>query len=103
VEVNNPRGQKQGEKKKTWRKKKREKNMEVVCSRLGLLKIASHAAKYASFAVNGLLIGTINQNVITVKDAIPLFHFNLSLSPFLDFALLTVNSFSFFSFFSFFF
>ena len=53
-------------------------------------KMLLHAAKYPWAAVNGLLLGTSNEQAVEVKDAVPLFH-TAVLAPMLEVAMLLVD------------
>lgn len=65
--------------------------------RTALLKIVLHAAKYATTAVNGVLIGTVSNPAsgqgpaVHVYDAIPLLHNFITLTPMLECALIQVG------------
>eukprot|EP01120_Amphizonella_sp_Union-15-10_P007926 TRINITY_DN2747_c0_g1_i1.p1 TRINITY_DN2747_c0_g1~~TRINITY_DN2747_c0_g1_i1.p1 ORF type:complete len:192 (-),score=30.52 TRINITY_DN2747_c0_g1_i1:28-603(-) len=53
-------------------------------------KLKLHATKYPSQAVNGLLIGTVKKDKVTIQEAFPLFHGNFCL-PMLEIALLQLE------------
>lgn len=52
------------------------------------IKIILHAAKYPHKAINGLLLASdIHNEGTVITDIIPLFHVNISVTPFLELAL----------------
>lgn len=57
-------------------------------------KLIFHCCKYPHKELNGVLIGSISKkdNSVHVNDVIPLFHFNLALSPMLEVALAQVST-----------
>ena len=50
-----------------------------------------HCCKYPHRAVNGLLLGSTEEGTVRVREALPLFHSPLSLSPMLEAALLLAS------------
>ena len=50
-----------------------------------------HACKYPMKAVNGLLIGTVEDGAVRASKALPMFHSSLALAPMLEAALMLVS------------
>ena len=50
-----------------------------------------HCAKYPHRTVNGLLLGTANNDSVSVRETLPLFHSSLALAPMLEAALLLAD------------
>jgi hypothetical protein len=55
------------------------------------LKLLLHASKYPSSPISGLLLGTPGDGLITVVDAIPMFHTQACIGPCLDSGLSQVG------------
>lgn len=55
--------------------------------RRAVLKILLHAIKYPSYTVNGVLLGSIKDGVVSVSDAVPLVHTFTTLVPTFETAL----------------
>lgn len=56
-----------------------------------LLKVLLHSAKHPSCNVNGLLLGRVDGEEVSVIDAVPLFHTSTSLASPLETALRMVR------------
>lgn len=87
-------------------------NMEVMISVQALCKMLLHVFKYPHQTLNGLLLATKPTKnskqdngddkasgnevgkMITIVDAVPLFHITLGLTPMIEVALLQVNVFT---------
>ena len=54
-------------------------------------KIAFHAAKYPSRAVNGVLLGKCSTEFVEIEDSVPLLHHWTSLSPTMEIGLSLVG------------
>ncbi len=48
--------------------------VHVHAKQLALAKVLCHAAKHLTSTINGLLVGTVDGDLVTLTDAIPLFH-----------------------------
>ena len=59
-------------------------------------KIILHAVKYPHCAINGLLLGKLNNGELQIVDSVPMFHICLNVSPMAELALTTVNNCLFF-------
>eukprot|EP00052_Salpingoeca_macrocollata_P031119 m.322061 g.322061 ORF g.322061 m.322061 type:complete len:207 (+) comp26320_c0_seq1:53-673(+) len=55
-------------------------------------KLLCHAAKHPYSAVNGILLGRLEDRVIVVQDVIPLFHTHLNLTPMLEIGLIQIEA-----------
>lgn len=67
------------------------KSYKIEQSGIPYLKAILHAFKYPTQSVNGVLLGTKNDSVIEIKEAVPLLHTRLSLLPLLEVALMQVS------------
>ena len=56
-------------------------------------KIILHVSKYPHAAVNGVLLGEVNNGKCIIQDSIPLFHGCLTLAPMLEIALAKIEAF----------
>ncbi|KAM7539150.1 hypothetical protein Aperf_G00000055173 [Anoplocephala perfoliata] len=59
---------------------------------LAFVKIILHASKYPHLAVNGVLLGELDQSKFIIHDCVPLFHGCLTLSPMLEVALSQIEN-----------
>ena len=60
--------------------------VNYVLTHLAYVKIVLHAAKHPG-QVNGVLLGTLEDGIVVVSDAIPLLHHWTSLSPMMGIGL----------------
>jgi len=65
--------------------------MAVSMSAVAYAKMILHSCKYVSSAVSGVLLGSLDGDVVAVEDAVPLFHATLNLVPMLEIALLQLD------------
>ncbi len=67
--------------------------MTYVIHEAAVLKILLHATKYPAFAIDGFLIGKVQDSgAVQISDAVPLFHGTLHLAMPLETALIQVPS-----------
>lgn len=59
---------------------------------LSYAKIICHLFKYQHCSVNGLLLGSIKDDVILIADVYPLFHTAKGLTPMLEIALIQLDT-----------
>ncbi|KAF2288932.1 hypothetical protein P3X46_027351 [Hevea brasiliensis] len=55
------------------------------------IKLVLHALKHRSSAVNGVLLGRSNDDVVEIADSVPLFHNHLGLLPPLEISLIMIE------------
>ncbi|KAF7422847.1 hypothetical protein PC9H_011006 [Pleurotus ostreatus] len=61
--------------------------MKYTVSSKAYLKIFFHVAKHPHTPVNGVLLGSLSSNVVSIVDAVPLLHHWTSLSPMMEIGL----------------
>ena len=67
--------------------------MPVHIESLAFAKLILHVSKYPHAAVNGVVLGEIDNGKCIIQDCIPLFHGCLTLAPMLEVALTQIESF----------
>jgi hypothetical protein len=68
--------------------------MQCVSNQVALLKILLHAAKHPHANVDGVLLGSIENSVLHISDAIPLFHNSVELAGPTEIALEQIETYT---------